>query len=88
VDPLLAALLILSVLLILTTLLPWILTSTRKPGPAREELVSVLGCSKCGYEEIRKYGKGDYVGRPVGTCPRDGSRMVIKAIYVETLPQG
>ncbi|MCC6046780.1 MAG: hypothetical protein LM571_01110 [Desulfurococcaceae archaeon] len=87
-DPLLTALLILSALLILTTLLPWILAFTRKPGPAREELVSVLRCSKCGYEEIRKYNKGDYVGRPVGSCPRDGSRMVIKAIYVETLPQG
>jgi hypothetical protein len=88
VDPLLTALLILSALLVLTTLLPWILAFTRKPGPAREELVSVLRCSKCGYEEIRKYNKGDYVGRPVGSCPRDGSRMVIKAIYVETLPQG
>jgi len=88
VDPLLTALLILSVLLVLTTLIPWIMASARKPKPTREELVSVLRCVKCGYEEVRRYDKGDYVGKPVGSCPRDGGQVVVKAIYVETFPQG
>ena len=87
-DPLLTALLLLSILLILTALMPWLMASTRRPRPTREELVSVLRCVRCGYEEVRKYSKGDYVGRPIGTCPRDGGQVVVKVIYVETLPQG
>ena len=87
-DPLLVGLLILSMLLLITTLLPWLVASTRKPRPIREELISVLRCIRCGYEEVRKYDKGDYVGKPVGTCPKDGGKVVVKAIYVESFPQG
>ncbi len=86
-DPLLAGLLILSVLLLISTLLPWLIASTRRPKPTREELISVLRCVRCGYEEVRKYDKGDYVGKPVNTCPKDGGQVVVKAIYVESFPQ-
>lgn len=83
-DALVTAMLIALLLLLLTTLLPWLISAaSSKSKVVREELVELIGCPKCGYESSRKYEKGDYVGKIVGTCPKDSSSLVIKAIYVE-----
>ena len=88
-DPLLMALLIAAFLLILTTLMPWLLSATSsRARVVREETVEVVGCTTCDYESVRRYEKGDYVGKAVGTCPKDGSSLVVKAIYVERFTGG
>lgn len=87
-DALVTALLIALFLLLLTTLLPWLMAMvSSKSKVVREEVVEVLGCPKCGYESSRKYEKGDYVGKVVGTCPKDSDSLVVKAIYVEKYTQ-
>lgn len=88
IDTLMTALLIALFLLLLTTLLPWLISATSSRSKvAREELVELVGCLKCGYESSRKYEKGDYVGKVVGTCPKDGSSLIVRAIYVERYTQ-
>lgn len=83
-NPLLMALLMALILLLLTALMPWLLSvGGSKSRTVREEVVELVGCPKCGYEASRKYEKGDYVGKVVGTCPRSDGSLVIKAIYVE-----
>lgn len=83
-DALIMALVIAFALILLTALLPWLISATSSKSRAvREELVEVVGCLKCDYESSRKYEKGDYVGRVVGTCPKDGASLVVKAIYLE-----
>lgn len=83
-DPLFMALLIAMFLFILATLVPWLISAARpKSKVTREEIVEVIGCTKCGYESMRKYEKGDYVGRIIGSCPKDGSSLIVKAIYTE-----
>ncbi|MEM1623215.1 MAG: hypothetical protein QW780_03985 [Sulfolobales archaeon] len=83
-DALMTALLIALFLLLLTTLLPWLISvTTSKSKVVKEEPIELVGCPKCGYESSRKYEKGDYVGKVVGTCPKDSSFLIVKAIYVE-----
>lgn len=87
-DALIMALLIALLLLVLTALLPWLISLTSsKPKAVREELVEVVRCPSCSYESPRKYEKGDYVGKIVGTCPRDSKPLVVKAIYIEKYSQ-
>lgn len=83
-DTFLIALMIMTLLLLLTAVLPWIFSAASSKSKAvKEELVEVIKCLKCDYESIRKYEKGDYVGKIVGSCPNDGGSLVVKAIYVE-----
>ncbi len=83
-DLLTVALLMALLMLLLAALVPWLLSVTRpKPKAVREEVVELVGCPVCGHEISRKYEKGDYVGKVVGTCPRGDGALVVKAIYVE-----
>ncbi|WP_243679124.1 hypothetical protein [Vulcanisaeta distributa] len=44
--------------------------------------VEVLTCPRCGYSKTIPYRLGDYVGKVVDeTCPNDGERLVVHAIY-------
>lgn len=87
-DSLLVALMIAALLLLLTAVLPWILSvASSKSRVVKEELVEVVKCLKCDYESVRKYEKGDYVGKVVGSCPNDKGSLVVKAIYVERYTQ-
>ncbi|MDW8011172.1 MAG: hypothetical protein RMH84_06245 [Sulfolobales archaeon] len=88
-DTLIMALIIAFALLLLTALLPWLISAASSRSRAvREELVEVVGCLRCDYESSKKHEKGDYVGKVVGTCPKDGAFLVVKAIYVERRAQG
>ena len=45
--------------------------------------VEVLMCPRCGYSKTIPYRLGDYVGKVVDeTCPNDGEKLVVHAIYV------
>ena len=48
----------------------------------KPEVVSVLECAKCGFKNLRKFLKGDYVFKVVELCPRcSADSLVITAIY-------
>ena len=45
--------------------------------------VEVLMCPRCGYTKTIQFRLGDYVGKAVDeTCPNDGERLIVHAIYV------
>ena len=45
--------------------------------------VEVLMCPRCGYSKTIPYRLGDYVGKVVDeTCPNDGEKLVVHAIYI------
>jgi len=51
-------------------------------GQAMSGEVEVLACPRCGYSTTIPFRVGDYVGKVVGeTCPKDGERLVVVAIY-------
>ena len=44
--------------------------------------LEVLMCPRCGYSKVIPFKVGDYVGKVVeDTCPKDGEKLVIHAIY-------
>ncbi len=46
--------------------------------------VEVLICPKCRYANVIKPRAGDYIGKTAElTCPRDGERLIVYAMYVE-----
>lgn len=53
-------------------------------APAKLEFAEVrrlIVCEQCGVETEGPYEKGDHVFRDIGSCPRCGGRLYIKAIY-------
>lgn len=44
--------------------------------------LEALRCPRCGYTTTMPFRVGDYVGKVVDeTCPNDGERLVVYAIY-------
>lgn len=44
--------------------------------------LEVLVCPRCGYSTTIPFRVGDYVGKVVNeTCPKDGEKLVVHAIY-------
>jgi predicted RNA-binding Zn-ribbon protein involved in translation (DUF1610 family) len=56
------------------------LTLVRSP---KAEVMSTVECEKCGFKEIRKFRKGDYVLKTVSDCPNCGEVAVVTSIYIE-----
>jgi DNA-directed RNA polymerase subunit RPC12/RpoP len=53
-------------------------------GPPKIKLAEVrrlIACERCGVETEGPFESGDHVFREVGSCPRCGGRLVVKAIY-------
>jgi len=44
--------------------------------------VTVIKCENCGYKEERKFQRGDYIFKQVGTCEKCSSNLYIDDIYV------
>jgi len=44
--------------------------------------VTVIKCEKCDYREERKFQRGDYIFKRVGTCKRCLGHLYIDDIYV------
>ncbi|WP_069806704.1 hypothetical protein [Vulcanisaeta thermophila] len=58
------------------------MTKAREPQATVSGDLEVLKCPKCGYSTTIPFRVGDYVGKVVNeTCPNDGSRLVVYAIY-------
>ncbi len=47
-------------------------------------VVTVIECKKCGFKQIRKFTKGDFVFKNVGNCQKCSNEpMIITGIYAE-----
>ena len=46
-------------------------------------IVTVIECRKCGFKQIRKFSKGDYVLKSVENCQKCNEPMLITGIYME-----
>ena len=46
-------------------------------------VVTVVECRKCGFKQIRKFAKGDYVLKSVENCQKCNEPMLITGIYAE-----
>lgn len=55
-------------------------TLTKK---AEAPVLTTTECAKCSYKSMRKFAKGDYVYKTVGTCEKCREPMLITAIYAE-----
>ena len=57
-------------------------TISQKPPP---RVMTTTECRKCGFKDLRKFEKGDYVFKSVGNCQKCNEPMLITAIYAEEL---
>jgi hypothetical protein len=60
----------------------WFGISQQTPTP---NIVTVIECRKCGFKQIRKFVKGDYVFKSVDNCQKCNEPMLITGIYAEEL---
>lgn len=44
--------------------------------------ITVIKCEKCDYKEERKFQRGDYIFKQVGTCGKCSGNLYIDDIYV------
>ncbi len=53
---------------------------------AYKPATTVVECTnqQCGFKNVRRFRKGDYVFKEEGVCPQCSSPMMISAIYVES----
>jgi len=57
-------------------------TVTKK---AEVPVLTTTECAKCSYKNMRKFAKGDYVYKTVGTCEKCKEPMLVTAIYAEPI---
>lgn len=53
---------------------------SEKPLP---KIVTTIECKKCGFKNLRRFEKGDYVFKSVENCQKCNESMLITAIYAE-----
>ncbi|MFQ6076467.1 MAG: hypothetical protein ACE5Z5_10100 [Candidatus Bathyarchaeia archaeon] len=51
------------------------------PTPA--EIFTTTECLKCGFKNIRRFVKGDYVLKTSDSCPKCDEPMTVTSIYTE-----
>jgi uncharacterized ferredoxin-like protein len=51
--------------------------------PPPPNVVTRIECQKCGFHQIRKFEKGDYVLKNASNCQKCAEPMLIVGIYVE-----
>lgn len=53
---------------------------SQKPLP---KITTVTECKKCGFKNLNKFAKGDYIFKTVGSCPKCNEPMLVTGIYAE-----
>ncbi len=53
---------------------------SQKPLP---RIVTVTECKKCGFKNIAKFARGDYILKTVGNCQKCNEPMLITGVYAE-----
>lgn len=51
-------------------------------------ITTTIVCSKCGFKNVRKFERGDYILKKVGPCTKCEETMMISAIYREITEKG
>ena len=51
--------------------------------PPTPNIVTVIECKKCGFKQIRKFTKDDYVFKSIENCLKCNEPMLITGIYAE-----
>jgi len=80
IDDLISLTMIVALVVVTTVLM---FTTNRRKKEEEKKFVTVLKCSKCGYQREREWKEGDFVGMVEGKCPKCGSLMEVVAIYKE-----
>ena len=55
-------------------------TISQKPVP---KIITTIECKKCGFKNLRKFEKGDFIFKSNGNCQKCNEPMLITAIYAE-----
>jgi len=65
------------------TALVVLLVRTLRWSPSMKplEVRRLVACQKCGVEAEGPFQPGDYVFKPIGSCPRCGGSLYVKALY-------
>ncbi len=45
--------------------------------------LTLLQCTSCAFKSIRNFQMGDFVPKPMGTCPSCGGPFIVESIYSE-----
>ncbi|ALU11857.1 hypothetical protein EYM_05475 [Ignicoccus islandicus DSM 13165] len=53
----------------------------KKNEESKGEFKTLIKCPKCGYERVREWKEGDFIGMIEGRCPKCGSLMKVEKIY-------
>lgn len=70
----------------LVAYISWSLGRLLKIRPASTQLLTLLKCDTCGYEEERNYAEGDALFQEKGVCPKCNSgKMVVMGIFVRKI---
>ncbi len=61
---------------------------TRRFTLETQTITTTIVCSKCGFKNVRKYERGDYILKDVGQCTKCEGTLTISAIYREVKEKG
>ncbi len=75
------------VMLALTLTLFYYIMLKTQPKKVEEKTVTktLIRCNTCDYSEEREFKRGDFVGKEVGSCPKDNGTLIIRLIYSEKI---
>ena len=54
-----------------------------KLGFEQQKVLTVIRCSRCGFESVRNFREGDYVLKKIGSCPKCNAPSFIYMIFRE-----
>ena len=54
-----------------------------KLGFEQQKVLTVIRCSRCGFESVRNFKEGDYVLKKIGSCPKCNGPSFIYMIFRE-----
>lgn len=61
----------------------YILRKRRFPKKPLPRVITTIECKKCGFKNLRRFEKSDYVFKSIGNCDKCDEPMLITAIYAE-----
>ena len=53
-----------------------------------QPITTTIGCTKCGFKNVRNFERGDYILKEMGACTKCETPMMISSIYREVEEKG